>query len=82
MSATSARAGQTPKPAHPDDGKPWWKFAHVWLVFAGPAIVVVAGGIVRYESAYTFRIIFSVVKDNLVAATAFGFKQSIICQFE
>ena len=23
--------------------KPWWKFAHVWLVIAGPAIVVVAG---------------------------------------
>lgn len=21
---------------------PWWKFGHVWLVFAGPAIVVVA----------------------------------------
>lgn len=48
MSATSARAGQTPKPAHPDDGKPWWKFAHVWLVFAGPAIVVVAGLVTAY----------------------------------
>ncbi|MCW5235353.1 FixH family protein [Verminephrobacter eiseniae] len=22
---------------------PWWKFGHVWLVLAGPAIVVVAG---------------------------------------
>ena len=22
---------------------PWWKFAHVWLVIAGPLIVVVAG---------------------------------------
>ena len=22
---------------------PWWKFGHVWLVIAGPAIVVVAG---------------------------------------
>lgn len=22
---------------------PWWKFGHVWLVVAGPAIVVVAG---------------------------------------
>lgn len=46
------------------------------------AIVVVAGGNVSYKSADTFRIIFSVVKDNLVATTAFGFKQSIICQFE
>lgn len=46
------------------------------------AIVAVAGGIVRYESVDTCRIIFSVVKDNLVTPTAFGFKQSIICQFE
>ena len=23
--------------------QPWWKFGHVWLVIAGPAIVVVAG---------------------------------------
>lgn len=22
---------------------PWWKFGHVWLVLAGPAVVVVAG---------------------------------------
>jgi len=22
---------------------PWWKFGHVWLVIAGPAVVVVAG---------------------------------------
>ena len=22
---------------------PWWTFGHVWLVIAGPAIVVVAG---------------------------------------
>jgi hypothetical protein len=23
-------------------GAPWWKFGHVWLVIAGPAVVVVA----------------------------------------
>lgn len=23
--------------------EPWWKFGHVWLVIAGPAIVIVAG---------------------------------------
>jgi hypothetical protein len=23
--------------------QPWWKFGHVWMVIAGPAIVVVAG---------------------------------------
>ena len=22
---------------------PWWKFGHVWLVIAGPLIVIVAG---------------------------------------
>jgi hypothetical protein len=22
---------------------PWWKFGHVWLVIAGPVIVVIAG---------------------------------------
>ena len=27
----------------PDQSQPWWKFGHVWLVIAGPAIVVVAG---------------------------------------
>jgi len=27
--------------AHPPE--PWWKFGHVWLVIAGPVIVVIAG---------------------------------------
>jgi hypothetical protein len=27
---------------------PWWKYGHVWMVFAGPAIVVVAGFITLY----------------------------------
>jgi uncharacterized protein len=27
---------------------PWWKFGHVWLVVAGPAIVVVAGFFTLY----------------------------------
>ena len=30
------------------DGQPWWKFGHVWLVFAGPAVVVVASFITLY----------------------------------
>lgn len=29
----------TPAPA----ALPWWRFGHVWLVIAGPAIVIVAG---------------------------------------
>jgi hypothetical protein len=28
--------------------EPWWKFGHVWLVVAGPAIVVVASFITLY----------------------------------
>jgi hypothetical protein len=27
---------------HNVNAAPWWKFGHVWLVVAGPAIVVVA----------------------------------------
>lgn len=27
---------------------PWWKFGHVWLVIAGPAVVVIAGFITLY----------------------------------
>lgn len=27
---------------------PWWRFPHVWLVIAGPAIVVVASFITLY----------------------------------
>jgi hypothetical protein len=29
----------------------WWKFGHVWLVIAGPAIVVVASFITFYLAA-------------------------------
>jgi len=25
-----------------EPGTPWWKFGHVWMVIAGPAIVVLA----------------------------------------
>ena len=32
---------QTDKPLEP--GAPWWTFPLVWMVIAGPAIVVVAG---------------------------------------
>ena len=24
-------------------GAPWWKYGHVWMVIAGPTVVVVAG---------------------------------------
>ena len=26
----------------PPPSQPWWKYGHVWLVIAGPAVVVVA----------------------------------------
>ena len=32
----------------PPAPEPWWKFGHVWLVIAGPAIVVVAGFVTLY----------------------------------
>ena len=28
--------------------QPWWKYGHVWMVIAGPAIVVVAGFFTLY----------------------------------
>ena len=31
-----------------DLGAPWWKFGHVWLVFAGPAVVVLASFVTLY----------------------------------
>ena len=30
------------------EGQPWWRFGLVWMVFAGPAVVVVAGFITLY----------------------------------
>ncbi len=32
----------------PVPNAPWWKFGHVWMVVAGPAIVVVASFITLY----------------------------------
>lgn len=48
MSTAKPAAQQADKSAHPDAGKPWWKFPHVWLVVSGPAIVVVAGLVTAY----------------------------------
>ncbi|MDP3654698.1 MAG: nitrogen fixation protein FixH [Burkholderiales bacterium RIFCSPLOWO2_02_FULL_57_36] len=31
-----------------DSADPWWKFGHVWMVLAGPAIVVVASLVTLY----------------------------------
>lgn len=31
--------------------EPWWKFPHVWMVIAGPAVVVVASFITYYLAA-------------------------------
>ncbi len=28
---------------HPSDMQPWWKIGYVWLLIAGPAIVIIAG---------------------------------------
>lgn len=31
-----------------DAAAPWWKFGHVWMVFGGPALVVVASLVTAY----------------------------------
>lgn len=31
-----------------DSKAPWWKYGHVWLVLAGPAVVVVASLVTLY----------------------------------
>lgn len=36
-----------------EDGQPWWKFGHVWMVFAGPAVVMVASFITLYLAIKT-----------------------------
>jgi hypothetical protein len=33
--------------------QPWWKFGHVWMVVAGPAIVIVAGFVTLYLAVRT-----------------------------
>ena len=38
----NALASKTPDGTD-DAAEPWWKFPYVWMVIAGPAIVVVAG---------------------------------------
>ena len=30
------------------EGRPWWRFGLVWMVWGGPAVVVVAGFITLY----------------------------------
>ncbi len=34
-----------------DNNPPWWKFGHVWLVLAGPVLVVVASCVTFYIAA-------------------------------
>lgn len=32
-------------------GQPWWRFGLAWMVFGGPAVVVVAGFVTYYIAA-------------------------------
>jgi uncharacterized protein len=43
------------------DIKPWWQYGHVWLIIAGPAVVVVAGFITL---AIAIRVPDPVVADD------------------
>jgi hypothetical protein len=38
----------SPSNPEPSPQRPWWSFGHVWLLIAGPAIVVVAGFFTYY----------------------------------
>jgi hypothetical protein len=38
-------------PSITHSSEPWWKFGHVWMVIAGPAIVVVASFATYYLAA-------------------------------
>jgi len=33
--------------------RPWWQFGHVWMLIAGPAVVVVAGFFTYYLAVRT-----------------------------
>ena len=41
---------QTP---HPAPAQPWWHYGHVWLIIAGPVIVVIAGFVTLWLAVRT-----------------------------
>lgn len=43
----------TSKPTQTKDSKPWWHYGHAWLVFGGPAAVVIASLITVYIAVST-----------------------------
>jgi hypothetical protein len=36
----------------PSTGRPWWSYGHVWMVIAGPLLVVVASFVTFYLAAH------------------------------
>ncbi len=50
-------------PSSPPNAAPWWQFGHVWLVIAGPLVVVLA-------SFFTFYLAYSGM-DTLVSEADF-----------
>ena len=38
---------------NPPQGAPWWTFSHVWLVIAGPAVVVIASFVTLYLALHS-----------------------------
>lgn len=54
---------------------PWWKFGHMWLVVAGPAVVVVASFITLYLAIMSPNPVIDVraeAQEARVAAPATG----------
>ena len=37
----------------PGDTLPWWKYGHLWLVIAGPVVVVIAGFVTLFIAIKT-----------------------------
>ncbi|MFN4005222.1 MAG: FixH family protein [Hylemonella sp.] len=40
-------------PASQPTSQPWWKYGHVWLIIAGPLVVVIAGFVTLYLAVRT-----------------------------
>lgn len=41
------------KPQASQPSQPWWKYGHVWLIIAGPLVVVIAGFVTLYLAVRT-----------------------------
>lgn len=69
MPITPAPGIAAPSRPVPLPGAPWWRFAMVWFVLAGPAVVVVAG---FATAAVAFRNADTVIAEPALQAARGG----------